>query len=234
MDEMKPPLSSPYLAPGFYERALAAGRHRDIVGGRWGETGRAQLALLRAEGMEPHHKLLDIGAGALRLGCLAVPFLHPGHYWASDASRALMLHGRARELPDPAALPEAQLIEDSTFDLPGLPEDMDFAIAFGVFCHLPPEALRAALPQLRARLPHLRALLMTVFLAPPAAHGAAFRQADGVVTHPARPPYHLTEATLRDWAQAARWQISLRPDILPRGQILAVLTCLPDPNRNAA
>ena len=36
---------SPYLMPGFYDRALAEGRHRDIVGGRWEETGEAQMRL---------------------------------------------------------------------------------------------------------------------------------------------------------------------------------------------
>ena len=41
----RPP--SPYLVPGFYDSALAQGRHRDIVGGRWDETGRLQLALLQ-------------------------------------------------------------------------------------------------------------------------------------------------------------------------------------------
>ncbi|HSF63336.1 MAG TPA: class I SAM-dependent methyltransferase, partial [Paracoccaceae bacterium] len=85
----RPP--SPYLVPGFYDTALAQGRHRDIVGGRWDETGRVQMAALQAEGLQPHHRLLDIGAGSLRLGCKAVPFLNPGHYWATDASRALML-----------------------------------------------------------------------------------------------------------------------------------------------
>ena len=54
---------SPYLAPNFYADALSKGRHRDIVGGRWDETGRAQMAALRAEGLMPHHRLLDIGAG---------------------------------------------------------------------------------------------------------------------------------------------------------------------------
>ena len=57
----RPP--SPYLVPGFYDRALADGRHRDIVGGRWDETGRLQIALLTARGLQPHHHLLDIGAG---------------------------------------------------------------------------------------------------------------------------------------------------------------------------
>ena len=72
--------ASPYLAPGFYDRALAAGKHRDIVGGRWSETARAQMACLLAEGMQPPHRLLDIGCGALRLGHRAVAFLDPGNY----------------------------------------------------------------------------------------------------------------------------------------------------------
>ena len=90
---------SPYHAPDFYRDALAKGRHRDIVGGRWEETGRAQMALLLEAGLLPHHLLLDIGAGSLRLGCKAVPYLDPGHYWATDQSGALM--ARAKELSVP-------------------------------------------------------------------------------------------------------------------------------------
>ena len=81
---------SPYLVPNFYQDALINGRHRDIVGGRWDETGRAQMAALRAEGLLPHHRLLDIGAGSLRLGCKAVPYLDPGNYWGTDLSGPLM------------------------------------------------------------------------------------------------------------------------------------------------
>lgn len=52
---------SPYLMPGFYDRALAEGRHRDIVGGRWEETGEAQMRLLLEAGLQPGHRVLDIG-----------------------------------------------------------------------------------------------------------------------------------------------------------------------------
>lgn len=58
-------MTSPYLVPGFYDRALAAGKHRDIVGGRWEETARAQMAALRDAGLRPDHRLLDIGCGSL-------------------------------------------------------------------------------------------------------------------------------------------------------------------------
>ncbi|MBN2631304.1 MAG: class I SAM-dependent methyltransferase [Rhodobacteraceae bacterium] len=214
---------SPYLVPGFYDTALAKGRHRDIVGGRWEETGRIQMQLLRDAGMQPHHHLLDIGAGSLRLGCKAVPWLNPGHYWATDASRALMLRGRALELADPARLPEDHLIEDAAFAFPGVPQTIDYAIAFGVFTHLPLASLRAALATARQHLSGVQALLLTVFLAPPDRAMAAYRQADGVVTHPDRPPYHSTSDQVRATASAAGWRALPSSVILPRGQTLWTL-----------
>ena len=106
---------SPYYAPGFYADALSKGRHRDIVGGRWEETGRAQMAVLLDHGLQPAHHLLDIGAGSLRLGCKAVPYLNPGHYWATDLSGDLMRRGYDIELTDTARLAPNHLIEDADF-----------------------------------------------------------------------------------------------------------------------
>ena len=210
---------SPYLVPGFYDTALARGRHRDIVGGRWEETGRVQMQILLDAGMARHHHLVDIGAGSLRLGCKAVPYLTPGHYWATDASRALMVRGRAVELPDPDRLPEDRLIEDAAFLLPGIPPTMDFAIAFGVFTHLPLEVLETALARLRPRLAAVTRLLFTVFLSPDPQTGA-WRQPDGVVTHPDRPPYHFHTAVVDRICRQTGWMAAPSPRILPRGQVL--------------
>ena len=210
---------SPYLAPGFYDTALAKGRHREIVGGRWDETGRIQMQALRAEGLGAHHRLLDIGAGALRLGCKAVPYLHPGNYFATDASLALMKRGRDLELPDPAALPDDHLIEDADFAFPRIPP-VDYAIAFGVFTHLPRTSLALALTNLRLRQPRLHVFLFTVFLAPDPT--LSHRQNDGVVTHADRPPYHLSLPDLLAIAKATGWAILHRDTVLPRGQALFV------------
>lgn len=209
---------SPYLVRGFYDRALAQGRHREIVGGRWDETGRVQMALLIRAGLRPGDRLLDIGAGALRLGRLAVPWLEAGHYWATDASRALLLRGREAELDDPAQLPKDRLIEDAAFGYPGVPADIDLALAFAVFTHLPADRLAVALGSARRRFPALRAVLFTAFLGPEG--GGAVRQADGVVTHAARPPYHVAEAALRATVAAAGFDADLRDTVLPRGQRL--------------
>jgi hypothetical protein len=179
------------------------------------------MAALLGAGMAPDDHLLDIGCGALRLGHKAVPFLKPGHYWGTDASLALMRHGRATELPDPDALPEDHLIEDTTFAFPGVPDTITLAIAFGVFTHLPHTDLAVALTNLQ-RFPRLKACLFTVFLAPPGA--AATRQPDGVVTHPDRPPYHVTDTTVTAMIRAAGFRPTRNPTRLPRGQVLWTAT----------
>jgi SAM-dependent methyltransferase len=175
------------------------------------------MAALEAEGMTPQDHLLDIGCGALRLGHLAVPYLDPGHYWGTDASLALMRHGRAVELTDHDRLPLSHLIEDAAFAYPGIPDAITLAIAFGVFTHLPAPILSQALTNLR-QFPSLRAFLFTVFLAPNGA--AATRQPDGVVTHPDRPPYHVTEASVETAIRAAGLIPSRKPALVPRGQVL--------------
>ena len=51
---------SPYAKPGFYDDALSKGRHRDIVGGRWGETADIMMPLLMELGLRDSDKVLDI------------------------------------------------------------------------------------------------------------------------------------------------------------------------------
>jgi hypothetical protein len=179
------------------------------------------MAALTDEGMTEGDHLLDIGCGALRLGHLAVPFLRPGHYWGTDASLALMRHGRATELPDPARLPLTNLVEDEDFAFPGIPPTITLAIAWGVFTHLPAPALQPALATLRARFPNLRAALVTLFLAD---IPGPQRQPDGVVTHRDRPPYHRPPASVEAEARTAGFRPRWSDRKLPRGQQLLILT----------
>lgn len=174
------------------------------------------MQALLAAGMAPEDTLLDIGCGSLRLGHKAVPYLKPGHYWGTDASLALMRHGRLNELLDPTQLPEDHLVEDSTFAFPGIPDTITLAIAFGVFTHLPQADLQTALNTLR-RFPNLRATLFTVFLSD---HPGPTRQPDGVVTHRDRPPYHVSEASVLAAIRAAGFTPDRKPTRLPRGQVL--------------
>lgn len=214
---------SPYHAPGFYADALAKGKHRDIVGGRWDETGRIQIDMLAAEGLRPYHHFLDIGAGSLRLGCRLVPYLDPGHYWATDLSGALLRQGYETELEDRSRLSADHLIEDANFDFPGVPESITHALAFAVFTHLPANHLRRALIQIRARFPALEKLMFTVFLAPDAMTSLGpVKQPDGVVTHDTRAPYHMLAEDVLHAVKASGFAADLRAQRLPRGQVLVV------------
>ncbi len=214
---------SPYHAPDFYTEALAKGRHRDIVGGRWEETGRIQMALLLEAGLTPDHHLLDIGAGSLRLGCKVVPYLNPGHYWATDLSGALLRRGYETEIADKTRLSPDRLIADTDFNFPGIAGHITHAIAFAVFTHLPANHLRRALIQTRARFPALQKLLFTVFLAPDAkASLLPVKQPDGVVTHDTRAPYHMLAEDVLHLTTASGFAADLRQTRLPRGQVLIV------------
>ncbi|WGV17886.1 class I SAM-dependent methyltransferase [Fuscovulum ytuae] len=210
---------SPYAAPGFYDKALADGRHRDIVGGRWEETPRIVLPLLTRHGLTAKDHLLDIGAGSLRLGRHLAAMVTA--YWATDASRALMLKGWETELDDTARhdLPQDHLVEDAAFLYPNIPDTITFVLAFAVFTHLPAQDLHTALTNLRPRFPHLRRIIFTLFLAPEGHHGP-YRQADGVVTHPDRFPWHMTEGKALSISAAAGFTATAHPHRLPRGQVM--------------
>lgn len=178
------------------------------------------MAVLLEAGLRPEHHLLDIGAGSLRLGCKAVAYLEPGHYWGTDASREIMLAGHAAELADPARLPTDHLILDRDFSFPGVPPVITHAIAFAVFPHLRLARLQTALNNLRD-FPLLEKLLFTVFLAPDLTLAALpFRQRDGVVTHGAKAPYHLLAEDIEHVAVETGWHVERSDTLLPRGQIL--------------
>ena len=216
---------SPYAKPGFYDDALSKGRHRDIVGGRWGETADIVTPLLLELGLQPTDKVLDIGAGSLRLGHRLVPMLAAGNYWATDASGALMRRGWEVELTeaDRARLPVEQLVEDAAFRFPGIPDDIDFALCFAVFTRLPMNHLRRGLISVRQDFPKLRRFVFTVFLAPDAAAFAGpYRQNDGVVTHPDKAPWHMLAEDAAHLARASGFHVTQRPDRLPRGQVMFV------------
>ena len=218
---------SPYHAPGFIPGALLKGKHRAIIGGRWEETGWIQMQMLIEAGLKPRHSLLDIGAGPLRTGCRVVPYLNPGNYWATDLSGELLRRGYADELSegDRARLPRNQLVEDGDFGFPAVPTEFDYILCFAVFTHLPMNHLRRGLLRVAQHFIRFEKFLFTVFLAPDAeASLGPVRQPDGVVTHGTRPPYHMLAQDVHHFAAQAGLQVEIRPNRLPRGQVLCEAT----------
>lgn len=112
--------------------------HRRTIGGMWDEIGRLQGGFLKSQGMQPHHRLLDIGCGSLRGGVHSIAYLQPGHYFGIDRSADLLKAAQQVELPRHGLSErEPRLLQNDEFEFFRFDTDFDFALAQSVFTHLP-------------------------------------------------------------------------------------------------
>jgi len=146
--------SNVYEDPTIVAAEIAGGRHRELIGGLWDEMGPHQLAFLKSQGLEPGHRLLDIGCGALRLGTHAVAYLNAARYFGSDISESLMRAGYDFELDAQGRVktPWSHFRASADFEFPSPGGLFDYAIAQSVFTHLPLNHLRRCLAQLAPRI----------------------------------------------------------------------------------
>jgi cyclopropane fatty-acyl-phospholipid synthase-like methyltransferase len=187
----------------------STGAHRELIGGLWDEIGALQLDYLKANGLTPRSKLLDIGCGSLRLGVRAVGYLEAGNYWGTDLNQSLLDAGYDKEIVPAGLEPKLSrdhLIVDSDFSFAGVPREVDVAIAQSVFTHLPFNHLRLCLANLAGHVSGPCTLFATVFIAPDDALSKPFDQG-GVQTYPHRDPYHYSLADLRHAAAGLPWDV---------------------------
>ncbi len=128
---------------------VAEGKHRKFVGGRWDEIGPHQLEYMKECGLQPSHKFLDVGCGALRAGIHFVDYLDSGNYYGIDINHSLIEAGYNVEMTDEgrAKLPITNLAETDRFDAE-FGVKFDYAIANSVFTHMSLNYIRLALARL--------------------------------------------------------------------------------------
>lgn len=127
--------------------------HRKAVGGLWDTVGQLQFNLLVREGLEPHHRLLDIGCGSLRGGVHFIRYLDAGRYTGIDKSAERLTAGRDVELPRAGLVdkrPVLEIVDD--FDFARLGQTYDYAVALSLFTHLPIELIGTCLANVDAVL----------------------------------------------------------------------------------
>lgn len=224
MSQSSAPRFSMYDDPVLMQQNVARGEHRGIIGGMWDELGTLQAEFLKSQGLLPQHTLIDIGAGSFRAGVKLVPYLDPGNYYAIDLQEVLLEAGYAREIV-PTGLadrfPRSNLAATADFDLSGFHRHFDFGVAQSVFTHMP---IRRLGDCLAAAAPHFNTggkLFVTLFFAPDATADRPFQQLPGgVITTPARDPYHVTLTALLSLASEVHaWRMSVIGDWAhPRNQ----------------
>jgi len=104
---------------------------------RWDEVREViPRFLIETCGLQPHHRLVDIGCGTLRIGRPLINYLNRAHYTGLEASAEALAIGRCKELPRDLEATKAPLfLVNSDFDLAGVQRGFDFALAHEVFIH---------------------------------------------------------------------------------------------------
>jgi SAM-dependent methyltransferase len=204
---------------------------RDAVGGMWDEIGRLQLDFLVAQGLQPHHRLLDIGCGSLRAGVHFVRYLDDGRYYGIDAQQWLLDAGAGVELPRAGlARRQVHLLCRDDFEFAAFGTSFEFAIAQSVFTHLPWNSILRCLCNIRRVLCPAGRFFATFFEDADGSHQATplVHAPAGVVTYPDKDPYHYPFDVFGELARRAGLGVRYRgPWSHPRGQNMMVFSLPP-------
>lgn len=152
-----------------YYNVMRPDDHRLAVGGKWDEVGELQLRFLRAHGLLPEHRVLDLGCGALRAGIHLVRYLESGHYYGLDLNSHLINAGYERELRPlglAAKLPLDHLKVSADFGASQFGVAFDFVIAHSVWTHLPLDEIGRCLRQVAPTLAPTGRFYATLHVAP--------------------------------------------------------------------
>jgi SAM-dependent methyltransferase len=208
--ELPTAVISRYYDKTAIEAEVAAGRHRQSVGGLWELVGELQANFLVSRGLKPHHRLIDIGCGSLRGGVGLIRYLDAGNYVGTDLNESLLKAGYEIELAQAGLaykLPRSNLVVDAEFDFSWCPMQFDFALAQSVFTSLPLNFLRVCLERLATFVVPGGRFLASIFIIPDD-HPTSkpYRHPSGWTSYGAKEPYHYRFSDVEFCCRALPWK----------------------------
>lgn len=203
--------------------------HRHAVGGSWDAIGQHQFDFLVQQGLQPHHRLLDVGCGSLRGGVHYIQYLEDGHYYGIDRAQWLLDAGTQVEMPRAGIAPDrtVNLICRDDFDVTEFGVQFDYAIAQSVYTHLPWNAILRSLVNVQKVLKPDGTFFATFFEAESPAHRIeSFEHVPGGrVTYPDQDPFHYEFDVFEELARRVGLAVSYIGDWNhPRDQRMMVFT----------
>ena len=124
---------------------IKLGEHRKFVGSYWELLGKLQFDYLLKQGLKPHHKLLDLGCGALRGGIHFIRYLEDGHYTGIDANASLIRAGKTELKKVNLDRKSSNFIIDENFEYKKWGGNFDYIISISLFTHLPISKIKKCL-----------------------------------------------------------------------------------------
>ena len=202
---------SPYYDKEVISQTMKAGQHRAFIGGVWEELGVLQFETLKAQGLKPSHRFLDIGCGCLRGGVHFIPYLNAGHYYGCDINEGLLNVGYEDELSeeDRSKLPRDHLKTIGDFDFSAFDAPFDYALALSVFTHLPFNHIRICLERLAPQMSPGGVFFATCFLIDEdqPSHLPHTHPVGGVTTQGAEDPYHYYYSDFETCVRKTPWRV---------------------------
>jgi len=175
VDELEPNLTLQQRAEAVPKGRFLGGPRRDFE-----KVGRHTFGLLLKEGLLPHHKVLDVGCGALRVGYWLIHYLEPGGYFGIEPKKRMLGTGRKLIL-EPGVEEEKRpsFSRNADFDFAEFGQRFDFVVARSVWSHASKRQIAQMLDNLRATSAPRGKLLASFIPARPigAAAGATGRRA---------------------------------------------------------
>jgi len=215
-----------YMRADLVAEKIAAGKHREFIGGMWEALGDLQFAYMKSVGLLAHHKLLDVGCGSLRGGVHFIPYLEPKHYFGFDINQNLMEAGLTNELSDElrqSHIRAENFSSSDDFTYPAQWQALDFAIGLSLFTHLSLNTIKLCLWQTRKVLKTGGKFHATIFLVEKKNMFVAHQQSAEVLSHPTKDPFHYTHEDMEYLAAATGFSLCSIDDFEhPRNQKMAV------------
>ena len=200
---------------------IAAKAHREFVGGLWDEIGALQFEFMKARGLAPHDRLLDVGCGALRGGVRFVHYLDAGNYYGLDVNASLIEAGR-RELAE-AGLADRRphLLVSDSFEVSLFDTSFPYALAVSLFSHLDRSLIVACLRNVGPALAAGGRFYASYFEAPTSSYTQPLHHPSGVITYHDCDAYHHSFAEMQAMAEEANLEVERIGDWRhPRGQTM--------------
>jgi SAM-dependent methyltransferase len=206
---------------------VISGRHRQLVGGKWGEIGRLQFNYLKSKGLKPEHYLLDVGCGSLRGGVHFVSYLEAFQYFGFDKNEMLIAAGVEVELKNlklDEKVKPGNFASSEDFQYPADWPQMDFAIGFSIITHLGEGSAELCLQKTATQLKPGGIFYVTVFEVPDEEVGIGpYLHKSGIQSWAHKDPFHYTFGQLEALGEKAGLTLTdIEEFNHPRGQKMAV------------
>ena len=184
-------------------------KHRGFIGGKWEEIGRLQYDFMLERGLQPQHKLLDIGCGCLRGGIHFIDYLESSNYYGLDVNASLIKAAwhevKVAKLNDK----NPQLLVSDRFEIDKFQQKFDFMLSISVFTHLPMNIIIRCLSEVSKNLAPNGKYYSTCFIAPTSAYTSPITQADDVLSKYDSDPFHYSLEEIEFMAKLANLQVNL-------------------------